>query len=93
MEVFLHRSHGEDGRFWMAIDGQVLWDRWGSNYGAHNRRINRVALAALYGGIADGEHSVYQWIDDLEVWDGFPCAGPPCGRVVSDAGDTEKYGR
>jgi hypothetical protein len=73
-EIFCHRSASADGRVWMAIDGQVIADRAGANVGAWNMPINRVMAPMLYGG---GAMPIYQWIDDLEVWDGFPTPTAP----------------
>jgi hypothetical protein len=37
--------------------------------GARNLPINRILAPLLYSGSA---MPIYQWVDDLEVWDGFP---------------------
>jgi len=74
-EVFWHRSAGADGRVWMAVNGQTIVDRRGANIGAWSMPINRIMAPILYTGSA---MPVYQWIDDLEVWDGLPPrAGAP----------------
>ena len=69
LEFFWHRSNGSDGRIWMAANGQLVADRRGPNMGAWNLPINRIIAPMLYTGSA---MPVYQWVDDLEVWDGFP---------------------
>ena len=69
LEFFWHRSNGSDGRIWMAANGQVIADRRGPNMGAWNMPINRIIAPMLYTGSA---MPVYQWVDDLEVWSGFP---------------------
>jgi hypothetical protein len=69
LEFFWHRSNGGDGRIWMAVNGQVIADRRGPNMGARNLPINRILAPLLYSGSA---MPIYQWVDDLEVWDGFP---------------------
>lgn len=71
LEVFWHRSGGSDGRVWMAVDGQVICDRSGPNMGVDNDPINRIFVSGLYGG---GPYPMYQWLDDLQIWDGFPAA-------------------
>jgi hypothetical protein len=75
-EVFWHRSGGNDGRVWMAANGQVIVDRYGPNMGVNNAPINRIMLSTLYSSTA---FPIYQWIDDVEMWDGFPPVGnnPP----------------
>jgi len=69
LEFFWHRSNGSDGRIWMAANGQLIADRRGPNMGAWNLPINRIIAPMLYTGSA---MPVYQWVDDLEIWDGFP---------------------
>ena len=78
MEVFLHRSRGDDGRFFWAVDGQVLVDRQGPSYGAYQENINFLAISGLYGNEANMSPA-YQWIDDVEVWERPPCDALPCG--------------
>jgi hypothetical protein len=70
-EIFWHRSSGSDGRVWAAVNGQPLFDHRGANVGAWNLPINRIMAPVLYSGSA---MPVYQWVDDVEVWDGFPPA-------------------
>ena len=69
-EAFWHRSSGVDGRVWMAIDGHVIADRYGANVGSRRQNINRI-FWNLYSG---SRLPVYQWIDDVQIWDGFPTA-------------------
>ncbi len=71
LEVFWHRSSGGDGRIWMAVNGQVICDRLGPNMGVDNDPINRIFVSGVYGG---GGYPMYQWMDDLQIWDGFPSA-------------------
>jgi hypothetical protein len=71
VEGFWHRSSGADGRVWIAINGQVIADRYGPNTGVNNAPINRIFISLAY---SDGALPQYQWIDDLEIWDGFPPA-------------------
>jgi hypothetical protein len=73
-EVFWHRSTGPDGRVWMAVNGQVILDRLGPN--KISAPINRIMIPNLYSSTA---YPIYQWVDDLEIWDGFPPVGnnPP----------------
>ncbi|HTP38080.1 MAG TPA: hypothetical protein VMI92_00755 [Steroidobacteraceae bacterium] len=80
IEVFWHRSSGSDGRFWMAINGTQLVDHSGPNMGASSLPINRILPAFLASG---GYHPIYQWIDDMQIWDGgFP---PSSCTVGTDA--------
>jgi hypothetical protein len=68
-EIFWHRSRGADGRVWVAVNGNVICDHSGPNMGALYLPINRIMMPILYTG---SRMPVYQWIDDLEIWDGFP---------------------
>ena len=75
-EVFWHRSSGSDGRYWAAVDGQVIADHKGSNMGIYNLPINRLFLTNAYSG---GKAPIQQWLTGLEIWNGFPCgAGVSC---------------
>ncbi|HTP38082.1 MAG TPA: carbohydrate-binding protein [Steroidobacteraceae bacterium] len=75
-EIFWHRSAGSDGRAWMAVNGQTLIDHHGPNVGAWNMPINRIFAPLVY---SSSPYPIYQWMDDLEIWDGFPPMGnnPP----------------
>lgn len=68
-ESFTHRSGGSDGRLWVAINGKVIADFRGPNMGVNNLPINRIMLFQNYTG---GFYPCYQWIDDIEVFNGFP---------------------
>ncbi len=79
-EFFWHRSSQHDGRAWQAINGQVVFDRFGSLLGG-NDPIDRIMLTQVYAG---GSLPLYQWVDDIEIWDGFPCGdGTPCGPKLT----------
>jgi hypothetical protein len=76
VEVFWHRSSANDGRWWMAVNGQVLVDHYGPNMGIYNAAINRIMPSLLYTSTG---YPTYHWVDDLQIWDGFPSDGnnPP----------------
>ena len=69
-EVYWHRSRGADGRFWAAVDGQVIVDRFGPNMGAYNLPITRIIVNNPYSG---GYATVESHSTGLEIWDDFPC--------------------
>ncbi len=73
-EVFWHRSSGNDGRVWMAANGQVLVDHYGPNMGVNNASINRIMMPNLYSSTA---YPIFQWVDDMQIWDGFPPDAAP----------------
>jgi hypothetical protein len=75
-EVYWHRSNGSDGRYWAAIDGQVIVDHRGPNMGDYNLPITRIFVSNPYSG---GRATVDNHITKLQIWDGFPCgSGVPC---------------
>lgn len=74
-EYFHHRSLGSDGRVWAAINGKTIVDHRGPNMDANRSPIDRLMLVQLYQGSDLGE--VYQWTDDVEVWNGFPSNASP----------------
>jgi hypothetical protein len=69
-EVFWHRSSGSDGRFWAAVNGQVVADHHGPNMGAYNLPITRLMITTAYSG---GHSGVQSLMTGLEIWNGFPC--------------------
>ncbi|MFA6923364.1 MAG: T9SS type A sorting domain-containing protein [Bacteroidales bacterium] len=70
-EVFWHRSTGNSGRYWAAVNGQVIVDHIGWNKDTiYKLPINRIMLNNTYGGGASPEQ---QWTTGLEIWDGWPC--------------------
>jgi hypothetical protein len=74
IEGFWHRSSGADGRIWIAVNGQVIADRYGPNKGVRNAPINRIFLPVLY---SETPYPIYQWVDNLQIWDGFPADAAP----------------
>jgi len=73
VEIFWHRSTGDDGRFWWAIDGEIVADYKGST--KILKPINRIMLFTAY----TSSNTLHQWVDDIEIWDSFPCGnGKPC---------------
>jgi hypothetical protein len=71
-EVFWHRDRVA-GRVWAAINGQVIGDFTGQTIGDNNAPIDRIMLHQLYSG---SPYPIYQWIDDVQIWNRFPTAAP-----------------
>ena len=69
-EVYWHRSSGSDGRFWSAVNGQVIVDYHGPNMGDYNLPITRIMLSNPYSG---GYATVESQSTGLQIWNGFPC--------------------
>jgi hypothetical protein len=73
VEFFWHRSTGSDGRFWWAIDGNVIVDYHGAN--KIKEPIDRIMLFTVYAE----KYPLTQLVDDIEIWNGFPCGeGESC---------------
>ena len=70
VEFFWHRSTKADGRFWWAIDNNVIVDHHGPN--KKSKPINRIMLFTLYAA----KYPFEQWVDDVEVRDSFPDMPP-----------------
>jgi hypothetical protein len=66
VEFFWHRSIGDDGRFWWAVNGKVIADHHGSN--KISKPIDRIMLFTVYSE----KYPLSQYVDDIEIWDGFP---------------------
>ncbi|MDP1558203.1 MAG: fibronectin type III domain-containing protein [Nitrosomonas sp.] len=80
-EAFIRRSSGSDGRFWTAVNGQKIVDRWGANMGDFNLPLTRLMITSHYSG---GHASIHGLMTGLEIWDGFPCgAGVSCYDKVA----------
>lgn len=76
MEVYWHRSSGDEGRYWAAVNGQVIADHHGPTMGEFGLPINRIFVALAYGG---GHPPIESHATGIEIWDGFPCGdGVPC---------------
>ena len=71
VEFYWHRSTHEEGRIFWAVNGQVIADHKGSNLGNRHNHINRISPFGVYTRPA--VYPARQWIDDVEIWDDFPC--------------------
>ena len=75
-EGYWHRSSGNDGRYWAAVNGQVIVDHHGPNMGDQGLPITRIFITNPYSG---GHAPVESHMTGLEIWDGFPCgSGVSC---------------
>jgi len=66
VEIFWDRSTSDDGRVWLAIDGQVVIDYQGVT--KLKDPIHEIMLFTNYA-----EVPLDQWVDNIEIWDDFPC--------------------
>ncbi len=66
-EYYWHWSNGDDGRAIWKINGKVVADHSGPTT-RNDNPIDFILFTQLYGNITPK----YQWIDDIEIWDGVP---------------------
>ncbi len=66
-EFYWHWSDGSDGRALWRINGQVVGDHRGPTTRNH-KPIDFIILTQIYGDA----NPKFQWIDDIEIWDGLP---------------------
>ncbi len=72
VEIFWKRSINKDGRVWLTIDGKTVIDYHGST-----KLVEPIRIIMLFTNYASVP--LDQWIDNVEVWDNFPCgAGKSC---------------
>ncbi len=57
------------GRFWFAVNGQQIFNHYGSNI--VSSPINRVMVNQLYTG---GSYPISHTVDDLQIWSTWPAA-------------------
>ncbi len=66
-EFYWHWSAGDDGRALWKINGQTIGDHYGPTT-RKSKPIDFIILTQIYGDA----NPKYQWIDDIEIWDGIP---------------------
>lgn len=80
-EVYWHRSSGTDGRYWAAVNGQVIVDHRGPNMGDEHLPITRIMSITPYSG---GHTPVESQLTKLSIWSNFPCGeGVSCYQFPS----------
>jgi len=72
VEIFWNRSKGDNGRVWMAIDGEEVIDYQGST--KLDDAMHQIMLFTNYSNAP-----IEQWVDNVEVWSDYPCGeGKSC---------------
>ena len=66
-EFYWHWSEGDDGRALWKVNGQIIGDHRGATT-RNSKPIDFIILTQIYGDA----NPKYQWIDDIEIWDGRP---------------------
>lgn len=68
VEMFTHRDN-TNGRTWLKVNGQTLFDHTGDNIGVNNAPIDRIFIGNPYSN-----KPIDVWLDDVQIWDGVPTA-------------------
>lgn len=67
VEFHLKWSAGPDGYASMRVNSNLIGEHYGPT--THNAdAMDFIMLTQVYGN----SHPMYQWVDDIEVWDGLP---------------------
>jgi len=66
-EFFWHWSEGRDGRALWRVNGRTVGDHRGPTT-RNGQALDFIMLGQIYGD-ANPKH---QWVDDIEIWDGWP---------------------
>lgn len=71
LEVYWNQQNNNTGRIWIAIDSTVIFDVYADN--ENNSSIFDWHLFKTYTGKQSIDSGyIYQWIDDVEIWDSIP---------------------
>ncbi len=74
VEIFWRRSKGSDGRVWLAINGKKTID-----YHGETKLKDPIRIIMPYTNYSN--NPIDQWIDNVEIWDNFPCGnGKSCHK-------------
>jgi len=66
IEIYWKRSTKDDGRVWLTVNGNNVIDYKGST--KIEDPIQAIMLFTNYA-----KKPISQWIDNIEIWDGYPC--------------------
>ena len=66
VEIFWKRSNKGDGRVWLSVNGTTVIDFKGPT--KIEDPIRAIMLFTNYS-----KNPIDQWIDNIEIWDGYPC--------------------
>ncbi len=66
-EFYWHWSEGDDGQALWKVNGNIIGNHFGPTT-HRSKPIDFIILTQIYGNV----NPKYQWIDDLEIWDGIP---------------------
>ncbi len=66
-EFYWHWSDGADGKVFWKINGELVGEHYGPTT-RNSKPIDFIILTQIYGDA----NPKYQWVDDIEIWDGIP---------------------
>jgi len=67
VEYHVKWSNGPDGYASMIVNDQLIGEHFGRTT-ANNDDLDFIMLTQVYGS----NYPMYQWVDDVEIWDGVP---------------------
>lgn len=67
VEYHVKWSNGTDGYASMKVNDQLIGEHFGRTT-ANNDDLDFIMLTQVYGS----NYPMYQWVDDVEIWDGVP---------------------
>lgn len=67
VEYHIKWSNGQDGYASMKVNGQLIGEHHGVTTN-NNDNLDFIMLTQVYGS----NYPMYQWVDDVEIWDGVP---------------------
>ena len=67
VEYHVKWSNGDDGYASMKVNGQLIGEHFGVTT-FKNDDLDFIMLTQVYGS----NYPMYQWVDDIEIWDGLP---------------------
>ena len=68
-EFYWHWSENDDGKAIWKVNGEVIGEHKGPTT-VNSKPIDFIILTQIYGDA----NPKYQWVDDIEIWDGYPSA-------------------
>lgn len=66
-EFYWHWSENDDGKAIWKVNGEVIGEHKGPTT-VNSKPIDFIILTQIYGDA----NPKYQWVDDIEIWDGYP---------------------
>ncbi len=66
-EFYWHWSEGNDGRALWKVNGEIIGDHYGPTT-RNSKPLDFIILTQIYGDA----NPKYQWVDDIEIWNGIP---------------------